>query len=452
MRLTVTCLTSILLAAPAIAVSAPGNAAVDRSVVVSLPAHRSLAPEIAVAPDGVVYIVWLDKGPAGAAPDPARTPQATSQGHSHQSWTDLMFARSTDGGRTFSAPARINRESGEVWGFAVSKPRIGVGPSGTVHVYYPANATSPATGKPVAESHYVRSLDGGKSFSAPLRLNSHATVDASEFVHGGLSNAHAFGTMSVARDGAVFAFWIDTRAMARQGDNGMLYSTVSRDDGATFAADGSAFPADICPCCQLTAVAVDSRVVYVGARQVSGDNLRDSTVARSDDGGRTFGERVRVGGERWKINGCPLKPTALAVDGDYVYAASHNGAEQRPGVYFARSSDRGAKFTDYQALHPDAPVSDAPALTVSRNTVVAAWHAKSGEGRRVYYRASEDRGVTFGSVQELSAPAGNASLPVLAAAPDGRVHLAWQHDDTIRTLAIELPQKRVAAAHTVERR
>ena len=116
------------------------------------------------------------------------------------------------------------------------------------------------------------------------------------------------------------------------------------------------------------------------------------------------------------------------------------------------SEECGAKFTDYQALHPDAPVSDAPALTVSRNIVVAAWHAKSGEGRRVYYRASEDRGVTFGSVQELSAPAGNASLPVLAAAPDGRVHLAWQHDDTIRTLAIELPQKRVAAAHTVERR
>ncbi len=444
MRVAIAFLSTILAAAvPSLAC---GDAAGDRSVVVSLPSHRALAPEIAVAPDGTIYIIWLDKGPADAPPDPARTPQATAQGHSHQSWTDLMFARSRDGGRTFSAPVRVNREHGAVWGFAVSKPRIGVGPNGTVHVYYPANATSPATGKPVAESHYVRSLDGGKTFTQPLRLNSHATADASEFVHGGLSNAHAFGTMSVARDGTVYAFWIDTRAMSRQGDNGMLYATLSRDDGATFAPDASAFPADICPCCQLTAVAVDSSLVYVGARQVSGDNLRDATVARSDDGGRTFGERVRMGGARWKINGCPLKPTALAVDGDYVYAASHNGAEQPAGVYFARSSDRGAKFTDYRALHPDAVVSDAPALAVSRNTVVAAWHAKSSEGRRAYYRASEDRGVTFGAVQELGAPAGNASLPVLAAGLDGRVHVAWQHEDTIRTLAIELPQKRVASA------
>ena len=37
-------------------------------------------------------------------------------------------------------------------------------------------------------------------------------------------------------------------------------------------------------------------------------------VARSDDGGRTFGAPVRVSHDRWHIDGCPENGPALAVD------------------------------------------------------------------------------------------------------------------------------------------
>jgi hypothetical protein len=420
-------------------------AAADRSVLVSDVNHRALGPEIALGRDGAVNVIWLDKGAIDAPADPAKTPKSTGEGHSHQSWTDLLFARSTDGGRTFSAPLRVNQEAGEIWGFAASKPRIGVGPTGTIHVYYPANENSPATGKPVAVSRYVRSTDQGKTFSKPVRLNTHATTDASAFVHGGLSHAHAFGTMSVARDGTIYTYWIDTRAMAKDGDNGMMYSAISNDDGVTFATDREAFPADICPCCQLSAVAIDRKVVFVGARRVYGDNLRDATVARSDDGGKTFGERVRLGGTPWKINGCPLKPTAIAVDGSFVYAAAHSGAEQPAGVYFARSRDGGKSFGDFQPMHPDATVSDAPAIAVSKERVIVAWHAKTNEGRRIYYRVSTDRGATFGAVRETDAPPGTSTHPALAVAADGAVHLVWQQGDAIHTTTLELPETRVAS-------
>lgn len=419
-------------------------AGADPSVLVSAPERRALGPEVAIGRDAAINVIWLDKGVLGAPQDPAKAPPAAGGGHSHQSWTDLLYARSTDGGRTFSKPLRVNAEDGEIWGFAASKPRVGVGPAGTVHIYYPANENSPATGKPVAVSRYVRSTDSGKTFSKPARLNTHATTDASEFVHGGLSHAHAFGTMSVARDGTVYTYWIDTRAMAKDGDNGMMYSAVSTDDGATFSPDREAFPADICPCCQVSAVAVDRNTVFVGARQVYGDNLRDATVARSDDGGKTFGQRVRLGGKPWKINGCPLKPTAIAVDGNFVYAAAHNGAEEPAGVYFARSRDGGKSFTDVQPMHPEAAVSDAPVIAVSAEKVLVAWHAKTNEGRRIYFRVSTDRGATFGAVQEVGAPPGTAMHPALAADADGTVHLVWQQGDEIRTMTLQLPETRVA--------
>lgn len=420
-------------------------AAADPSVLVSAADHRALGPEIAIGRDRAINIIWLDKGAIDAPADPAKTPESSGQGHSHQSWTDLLYARSMDGGRTFSAPLRVNAQPGEIWGFAASKPRVGVGPAGTIHVYYPANENSPATGKPVAVSRYVRSTDRGKTFSKAVRLNTHATTDASEFVHGGLSHAHAFGTMSVARDGTIYTYWIDTRAMAKDGDNGMMYSAISNDDGVTFAPDRQAFPADICPCCQISAVAIDRNTVFVGSRQVYGDNLRDATVARSDDGGRTFGERVRLGGKPWKINGCPLKPAAIAIDGNFVYAAAHSGAEQPAGVYFARSRDGGKAFDAFQPMHPEATVSDAPAIAVSEEKVLVAWHAKTSEGRRMYFRVSTDRGATFGSVQEIGAPAGTTTNPALAVAADGTVHLVWQQGDGIRTMALQLPQTRVAS-------
>ena len=179
------------------------------------------------------------------------------------------------------------------------------------------------------------STDQGKTFSKPVRLTTHATTDASAFVHGGLSHAHAFGTMSVARDGTVYTYWIDTRAMAKDGDNGMMYSAISNDDGVTFATDREAFPADICPCCQLSAVAIDREVVFVGARRVYGDNLRDATVARSDDGGRTFGERVRLGGTPWKINGCPHDGGTLVALGGGNFGA----VWQRAGEIFLTGKD-----------------------------------------------------------------------------------------------------------------
>lgn len=432
------------LLAVAITTSAWAAPGADRSVLVSAADHRALGPEIAIGRDGAINVIWLDKGATGAAQDPAKTSPAAAQGHSHQSWTDLLFARSSDAGRSFSAPLRVNAEAGEIWGFAASKPRIGIGPTGTIHIYYPANENSPVTARPVAVSRYLRSTDGGRSFSKPVRLNTHATTDASAFVHGGLSHAHAFGTMSVARDGTIYTYWIDTRAMAKDGDNGKMYSAISRDDGVTFGPDRETFPADICPCCQISAVAIDRNTVFVGTRQVYGDSLRDGTVARSDDGGKTFGERVRLGGKPWKINGCPLKPTAIAVDGDYVYAAAHSGAEQPAGVYFARSRDGGKTFTDFQSMHAQAAVSDAPVVAVSRDTVIVAWHAKTNEGRRIYFRTSTDRGATFGDVREAATPAGTASHPALAVASDGGVHLVWQQGDEIRAMKMDLPQTRVA--------
>jgi hypothetical protein len=424
----VSCLAAavVMFAGPAFAHEHGGNAV--QGVTVSSAEHKAQSPEIALGPDGSVHMVWIDENTATPAADHSR------YGHSHVAATNLLYARSMDGGKTFTTPVQLNQKSGDVWGFSVSKPRVVTGANGTIHVFYPGNDVNPTNGKPEAVALYTRSTDGGRSFGKPQRLNEMATTDASDFVHGGLTHAHVFGTIAADGKGGVYALWIDTRDMAKEGDSGKVFMAVSRDDGATFGKDREILPADVCPCCQLTAFVDRDGRLYVGSRQVDG-KFRDSAVMVSTDGGRSFSPRQRVVGTRWEIDGCPLKPTSVVAANGVITSAYYTAGEQQPGAYVTRSTDGGKTWSKPMHAHPEAVTSDAPVLTLAGKTLHLFWHAKMTDGvRRVFTRASTDMGASFGPIAELPAPAGvPAQLPAVAGRDDGSVQVAWQQGTEVRT-------------------
>lgn len=428
-----------LLAGPIAAAHDHGPAAPAAATLVSTADHKAQSPEIAIGTDDSINMIWIDEDTAPKKVD-------HEHGHSHMAATNLYFARSTDGGRTFTAPKAINGKPGDVWGFSVSKPRIDVGRNGTIHVFYPANDVNPTNGKPEAVALYTRSTDGGKTFSSPQRLNTMATTDASHVVHGGLTHAHVFGTMTVDDAGHVYALWIDTRDMAKEGDSGKVFMAISRDDGKTFGADTELFPADVCPCCQLTAH-VDARGrLFVGSRQVDG-KFRDSTIAVSTDQGRSFSPRVRLSSNRWAIEGCPLKPTSIAVEGRNIFSAFYSGGETPAGAYFVRSNDDGKSWSAPLLLHPGAITSDAPVVALAGKVLHVFWHAKVADGgRRIFTRASRDGGASFGAVTELPAPDGTTQLPAVAARADGSVQIAWQQGTEVRSMRWEAAKAAPLAA------
>ena len=437
-----------LLAVLAMAVPAAAQSA--ELVRVNAPGHVAIAPQVAVDASGAVNVVWLDKG---TKEQPVEQPKYEGHGHSHMAAADVYFARSTDGGATFSAPMRVNRQEGEAWGFAVSRPQIDVDSKGRIHVFYAANELSALTKLPIAVSYHVRSVDGGRTFSAPVRVNEIVDWDSSEAVHGGLSQAHVFGTMGVAPDDSVHAYWIDARNMKPDGSNAMVYGAVSRDGGETFEKEHKVFEGEVCPCCQLTLDFLDDGAVLIGSRRATRENFRDSTVARSTDGGRTFTERTRLGGKHWQIEGCPLKPTVLAHERDNVYAAVFNGAYEPAGVQFFRSTDAGRSFSEPTALDPAAAVSDAPAMTRIGDHLFVAWHAKAGGERRIHYRVASDAGTGWSEVYEIDAPGltGNSSYPSVAALGTNEVVLAWQQGDDVVTTRVALEGAPAAPTLTSKR-
>jgi hypothetical protein len=426
------------LVATTLAALVPGAAA-SAATPVSPDGRLATSPHVMVAPDGTVYALWVDKGARGAPPaKPAEPGQ-------HPANYDVVVARSTDGGVTFGTPVRANQVPGEVWAFPTAPPRLAVSGRGTLHVFYTGNGISPANNKPVLTPLYTRSTDGGRSFTPGRPLAPVPPGDLSAFMHGGFAEAQTFGTI-VAHGSTVQALWIDTRDMQTDTDNGALYTAISTDDGATFATESAIYDA-VCPCCQITAAAGPGNTLYMGSREVTADGFRDSTVARSDDGGRTFGARVRLGSERWEINGCPLKPTVVAVDGRNVYAASYNGATDPGGVRFAASADAGRSFGEFARVHPDAAVTDAPALVaLPKGRLALAWHGKlpaaagSPSPRAVFLRIGTDNGQRWNGITTLSEPGSEAGYPTLAARKDGSIVALWVQADRVVGTVIP-PQK-----------
>ncbi len=419
------------------------SAAADAGALrVSEAGRRAVSPEIAVAADGAINVIWLDKGLSANRPAPKKHVPGE---HSHRSATNLYFARSEDSGRTWSAPTRVNQGDGEVWGFDVSKPRIKVGPTGTIHVFYPANDRSSKTGLDVVSARYTRSTDNGKSFSAPITLNAPAEADRRELLGEGLGMTHSFGTMGVGPDGTVIAAWQDVSQMKRSLDGADGVVAISRDDGKTFESERIVLPDNkVCPCCQLT-LAFGADSIYMGYRRIYADG-RDSTVARSFDGGRTFAGESRLDLARWDINGCPLKPTELAVAGDNVYAATYTGGEQPPALYFSRSTDGGRSFSGSRQVHPEAPYSDAPELTVdAAGSVRLVWHAKLAGPRRLFTAVSLDGGATLSAATELATPPGTSAFPATDVALDGTVYVAWQQQgEEVYVTALAAPRQAMA--------
>lgn len=414
--LTVTC--SMLAAASA-------NAA--PVVRVSPEGAEAVAARVAMTAEGTAYVMWVEKG----APQPGR---------GHASADDLYVAAWTRGAAAPGPAVRVNHAAGEAKSSPVIRAQIEVGADGTVHVLYPANARSPVNGKPVIDVRYVRSRDGGRTFSQSVTLNSPSLNDLSASSHSDIAAAATFPALALGPEGRVYAFWLDSRHVANAEDPSDVYAAVSRDGGATWQADRRLFGGSVCECCQPVALATAGGVL-LASRNVYPDGYRDPIVTRLSWDLEVSPDPARIGAERWKLDGCPMKSVALAAAGERVAAAWYSEADRPAGVWFTSSDDGGRSFAAGYPLHPSAEMSDAPVVARSGDRIQVAWHAKLGGVKRVYGSVSTDGGRTFAPPQALSPEGEAAGNPAIAADTSVAV-VAWQQGGAVyasRWLATRAP-------------
>lgn len=170
---------------------------------------------MAVAADGTLYIFGID--PSGYyvvakstnAKDPSQTPTFTTKQVDLGGYLDGFGGPNPDG--------------------LLGQPWIAVDPTnGWIYV---AGSVQPTTGSDPLDIHFIRSTDGGNTWSAPVRVNDDPDQTSWQW----------FGTMSVAPNGRIDIVWNDTRNTGLQNKSALFYS-YSTNGGTTWSTNQQLSP------------------------------------------------------------------------------------------------------------------------------------------------------------------------------------------------------------------
>jgi hypothetical protein len=281
-----------------------------------------------------------------------------------------------------------------------------------------------ADGKKGTDVYLSVSSDLGRTFAAPVKVNDDR-IAAAHGMHSLHVADDGRIYVSWLDERNVVAPKPSTKAEGHHMEsNRELFIADSTDGGRTFSRNRK-IAADACPCCKTALAGAKDGTVYLSWRHVLPGNYRHIAVAASSDAGATFSKPVIVSDDKWVLHGCPVSGPSLSVADNGTlkvlwYAA---GEANAPGLYVTESKDKGQSFsprqlvaqegirgtpvlmadvavwekpgdrgseTKFRSVEQDAQAlsigtnAELPAAAVSNDELFVAYVSKTGEKRSVW--------------------------------------------------------------------
>ena len=316
---------------------------------------------------------------------------------------------SKDQGKTFSAPVQVNSQAQHIQTKDEDRPQIAVDGSGRVYVGYSAYSTLPWT------VWLSMSADGGQHFSVPVQLSDRAK-----------EARHYQLKLAVSPADRLYAFWHDDRANAEgsKGAGNELYYATAQQPAELGGLVNRKLLGGQCECCRV-AVAFDSpSQPVVLARFVYPGSIRDHGLIRSRGDGKEWSD-WRVTFDDWRIEACPEHGPALAIsaDGRYHMAWFTQGSV-RKGLFYAYSEDSGLHFSPPKSFGELSRLPSHPDVIASGQRVALAWKEFDGVRTTVSVMRSNDGGRSWSAAKTVAETASETDFPFLLS--DGQaLFLSW---------------------------
>jgi hypothetical protein len=314
---------------------------------------------------------------------------------------------STDLGKTFSVPVRVNNEPQRIKASSENRPGIAVDRSGKIYVTFAAEAT-----QPIAQ-YFSTSTDNGQSFSTPIPLSDQA------------SEANSFeGRLALSPSGKIYIFWLDERDRTdwRQPGNA-IYFTAADSLESTNLINRKLFNT-VCECCRVAVSFDDEGLPVLLARFIYPGDMRDHGLVRV----RANGEAPlawRVTFDQWEIKGCPEHGPAISIGNDNRYhIAWFTQGNVRQGLFYAYSSDRGQHFSDPMPFGTPGRLPSHPDILAQGKHVILTWTEFDGDKTYLLAMQSRDGGQTWRQPQTIAESKMGTDFPFLLTS-NRDVFISW---------------------------
>ncbi len=351
------------------------------------------SPSIAAGTDGVVYLAFA--GWSGST-----------------TGDDIYFTKSSNGGRSWSTPTRVNDDGGNA---PQAQPNLALDSANNIYIAW----TDMRNGN--NDVYFSKSITGGLTFSANVRVNDVITNSQSEpDLAVDPVNAHL-----------VHVVWTDTRSAitgpdifyANSTDSGLSFNPSLRvNDDISGSEQGQA----------RIAVAPNRDVYVVWRDPRSAAKGPDIYFSKSSNLGATWSPNIFLNSD---VGNFVQQDPTIAVDAAgtiYVAWTDYRNPNTSPDIYEAWSANAGASFGANVKVNDDRGLAPQlnPSLAANAGKVQIAWADYRTGGATNYdiYTASSVDGVTWSpnmKVNDDTLPNNYQATPSIAVDSAGDVFAAF---------------------------
>ncbi len=305
---------------------------------------------------------------SGAMMDSAFPQIAMYGNHVYVTWlerkamdvTNIMFAKSDNGGVTFDSPMNITNHNG-----TSGIPKI-YADKNNVYLMWEDN------GAKNFDIYLDASSDAGNTFGTPVNVSS--------------NSGNSGAPQIIVNGNIIYVVWMDDSS----GNFDILFSK-SNDGGKTFAAPlnisssklDSGYPQ----------FAVDGNNVYVTWTETVTDKNYDIYFTKSSDGGQTFAQPLDISNTPG-ASGWPQ----VASDDSNIYVSWVDNSPGKFDIYIAKSTDSGNSFEYPVDVNQNSLGSWYNQMSVSSNTVYLAWLGGNNQSSDIMFAKSTTFVPEFGPI------------------------------------------------------